>query len=80
MFAPPAKPAKPPGYGWAAVYGLGRLALVMFVGLLLISAIVISFPLLFNTYSQHPLLILIPIAVIVAFIAVFDVVVGAVKR
>ncbi|MEO8391399.1 MAG: hypothetical protein ABI700_00265 [Chloroflexota bacterium] len=29
----PRKPAQPPGYGWAAVYGFGRLALVLFVGL-----------------------------------------------
>ncbi len=66
--APPRKPAQPHGYGWAAVYGLGRLALVAFVGVLLIAVIVISFPLFFNTYSHHPLLILIPIAVIGAFV------------
>ena len=65
--APPRKPARPHGHGWAIAYGLGRFALVAFVGLLLVSGVLISFPLFINTYSQTPLLILIPVAFVVCY-------------
>ena len=66
--APPRKPARPHGHGWTVTYGLGRFALVAFVGFLLICGVLISFPLFINTYSQTPLLILIPIAVVICYI------------
>jgi hypothetical protein len=66
--APPARPAKPLGYGWMAAFMVGRLALVLCVGLLLIGTILLSFPLLINTYSQNRMLLLIPIIILITFV------------
>lgn len=66
--APPAKPAKPMGYGWVALFTLGRLALALFVGLLLAGATLCSFPLLINNYSVNRMLLLIPLIINAVFI------------
>lgn len=68
MLVPPAKPAKPLGYGWAAAFTVGRLALVLFVGLLLTGATLFSLPLLINTYSANRMLLLVPFATVALFI------------
>ena len=66
--APPAKPVKPLGYGLAAIYMVGRLMLVLFVGLLIAGTALVSLPLLMNSYSANRTLLLAPIAVIALFI------------
>lgn len=67
--APPAKPGKPLGYRWTAAFMVGRLAMVLFVGVLLVATALVSLPLLSEMYSQNRTLLLIPIAAIVLFVA-----------
>lgn len=66
--APPAKPTKPPGYSLAAALMVGRLTLVLFVGLLIAGTAVASLPLLMNSYSANRTLLLAPLAAIALFI------------
>ena len=66
--APPNKPAKPLGYGLAAVFMIGRLTLVLFVGLLIAGTTLASFPLLMNSYSASRTLLLVLLATIALFI------------
>lgn len=66
--APPAKPAKPLGYGWTAVFMVGRLTVMLFVGLLMAGTALASLPLLMNSYSANRTLLLAPLATIALFV------------
>ena len=62
--SPPTQPVKPHGYGWTAALIFFRLGLALFVAFILIGLILLSFPLLINTYSQNRTLVLIPLTII----------------
>lgn len=65
QLAPPAKPSKPIGYGWAIILLIARSTLAVIVLLMTSAVAALTFPFLVTVYRQNPVLALIPVVGII---------------